>query len=207
MNTPPLSLIKPSVCPPDGFTYRFPEDGFVAHGWTHTDWVNAARAHLQANQMPEPLDLVQQMETQLCTTLEPGWCNYDDPNRPRVNTSLGWGDIQNGIGTFTRWISGGAGFVGQAEADRRALVCSKCYLNVNVSGCAGCHKAVEQLVRNKKSKYDFALRACAVCKCLLRAKVHFPIDILSKGRENLQEVYPSFCWLKKDGPNYFHVPD
>lgn len=199
---PPLSLSKPSVCPPNGFTYRFPSDGFIAHGWTHQDWIQAARNHLAGNNMPEPLDLVAQMETQLCQTLEPGWCNYDDPGRPRVNTSLGWDDIQSGIATFSKWALRGAPVVTQEEANRRALICSRCYLNVNVSGCSGCHKIAKELLRNKHSKYDFALRACAVCKCLLRAKVHFPISTLDRKDSAVQSLYPTHCWLNKTSENF-----
>jgi hypothetical protein len=198
-----LSLIKTQgPCPPDGFRYVDPEDGFVAHAWTYNDWVPLQQSHLSANNREVPPDLGEQMQDQLCKTLPPGWCNYDSDSRPRPTTSLGWGDVLGGLQTFAKWISGGAGYVSQEEADRRALICSRCYLNVHVEGCGACHKAVAEVTKDRKTKYDFALKACAVCKCLLKAKVHFPMETLDMNRDAVQEMYPEHCWLKKTGPNY-----
>lgn len=197
-----LRLIKPSVCPPDGFRYVFPEDGFIAHGWTYDAWVSCAASHVQANNLPHHELLSEQMEEQLCRTLPPGWCSYDDPNAPRVSTSLDWNAVKDGLTTFARWIAKGCKYVSQGEADRRALICSRCYLNVHVDGCAACHAAVQEITKGKHSAHDYALRACAVCKCLLKAKVHFPMDILDRENPKRQELYPEHCWLKKGGPNY-----
>ena len=191
-------------CPPDGFRYVFPETGKEIHAWTYVDWVQLAKNHLQANNLPVPQDLGEIMQEQLCKTLPPGWCNYDDPNRVRPSTSLSWGDIATGIATFTRWIGGGCKYVTQDEADRRALVCSRCYLNVNIEGCSGCQKIVQEITGQRKTKYDFALKACGVCHCLLRAKVHFPQAILDKESEKVQEQYSEVphCWLNKRSENY-----
>lgn len=200
MNTK-LSLIKRTICPPDGFRWVDPVDGWVDHAWDYDSWVQFAKNHLQANNRDVPAELAIEMENQLCKTLPPGWCNFDDPNRPRPSTGLGWGDVTKAVATFSRWIASGCRYVTQEESERRALICTKCYLNVTVEGCGACHKAVETIVKGVKTKYDFALKACAVCKCLLRAKVHFPIDTL-EGEGTNQALYPDFCWLKKDGENY-----
>jgi hypothetical protein len=189
-------------CPPDGYRYVFPSDGYVVHAWTYVDWIAAAKGHLQANTREVPPNLEAAMQEQLCSTLPPGYCIYDDPNRPRPSTSLSWNDVMRGIETFGRWIRQGANYVSQPEADRRAAVCSRCYLNVHVAGCAGCQKAVQEIVRNKKTKYDDVLRTCAVCKCFLRAKVHFPIETLDTDSAQVQTMYPDFCWLNKDSENY-----
>lgn len=109
--------------------------------------------------------------------------------------------MANGLKTFTQWIAGGCKYVSQKEADRRALVCSRCYLNVNIEGCSGCQQLVQEAIGDKKSKYDPALRSCAACKCFLRAKIHFPLKILDKSGVD-QQLYPEFCWLKKGGHNY-----
>jgi hypothetical protein len=53
-----------------------------------------------------------------------------------------------------------------------------------------------------KSKNDDMLRTCAVCKCFLRAKVHFPIDTLDTESQKVQGMYPDFCWLNKESENY-----
>ena len=198
-----LRLIKEQgPCPPDGFRYVDPLDGFVAHAWAYNDWVPLEEAHLRANGREVPADLGERMQEQLCMTLPPGWCMFDDPARPRATTSLGWGDIERGVKVFSAWIAGGSSYVTQAEADRRALICSRCYLNVNVEGCGACHKAVELVTRNKKTKYDFALKACGACHCLLKAKVHFPIEVLDREGQEVQKVYPEHCWARKGGANY-----
>jgi hypothetical protein len=197
-----LALLKTNSVPPDGFRYVFPDDGFVVHAWSYDAWVQVARDHLIANNLSIPEDLQAQMEEQLCQTQEPGWCSYDDPNRPRVSTILSWGDVLSALTTFARWIAGGCQYVSQDEANRRALICSRCYMNTFIGGCSNCEAAVAKVTGKVSTKYDFALKACAVCKCVLRAKVHFPLDTLAQESENLQELYPPFCWNKKGGVNY-----
>lgn len=199
----PLRLINQwGACPPDGYRYVFPEDGFVAHAWTYVDWLDVARAHLRANDREIPANLGDLMEEQYCSTLPPGFCTYDDENLPRPSTSLSWNDVQSGLKTFAKWMAGGCSYVSQSEADRRAMICTRCYLNVNVQGCSACQKAVQEVVRDKHSKHDFALRTCAVCKCFLRAKVHFPMETLDTESEKVQGMYPGFCWLNKESENY-----
>jgi hypothetical protein len=191
-------------CPPGPAYYRyvFPEDGYECTAMTYVDWVANARLHLQANNREVPDDLEALMQNQLCQTLPPGWCMYDDPSRPRPSVNLTFNDVAAGVKTFSRWILGGAKYVPQAEAERRAEICSRCYLNVNVSGCSGCQEIVKDVVRNKKTKLDAVLRACAVCKCLLAAKVHFPIETLDTENKKVQSMYPGFCWLNKRSENY-----
>jgi hypothetical protein len=198
-----LSLINPQgPCPPDGFRYVDPVDGWECHAWSYNDWVELYTRHLQANGREVPCLVGLLMQDQLCRTLPPGWCNYDDPGRRRASGSLDWGDMAAGVATFTRWIAAGAEYVSQDEASRRALICSRCYLNMNISGCSNCHKAAAEVTKNRKTKYDFALKGCGACKCLLSAKVHFPVDILNKDMRNVQEIYPSHCWAKQTSPNY-----
>lgn len=190
-------------CPPEGFRYVDPVDGFVVHAWAWNDWIPLARAHLSANDRVIPDDLEDQMEDQLCRTLPPGWCQFDDPNRPRPSTQMSWGDVADGGKVVARWMAGGMQVVGKDEANRRALICTRCYLNVNVEGCGACHAAVDKLTASLSTKYDFALKACAACKCLLRAKVHVPIEkVLDTESERVQSMYPEHCWLNKNGPNY-----
>ncbi len=199
-----LSLVKEQgPCPPDGFRYVFPEDGFVCHAWTYNDWVALAKAHLQANNSVPPEDLEAQMQDQLCKTLPPGWCLYDQDDRPRATVLLDWGTVATALSTFAGWISSGCKFVSQAEADRRADICSKCYLNVNISGCAACQKLIGETIGERRTKFDASLRGCAVCKCTLRAMVHFRLDDLKKTAHQ-KELYLQVphCWLNPESGNY-----
>jgi hypothetical protein len=58
------------------------------------------------------------------------------------------------------------------------------------------------VIGDRKTKHDHMLRSCAVCKCFLRAKVHFPITTLDTQPEKVQSMYPGFCWLNKESENY-----
>lgn len=194
-------------CPPEPhFRYVFPEDGYPVVAVTYVDWVQAAKNHLAANNREIPASLEADMQHQLCLTLPPGWCMYDDPARPRPTVSLDWNDVAAGLKVFARWIMQGCNYVPQSEAERRALVCSRCYLNVNVQGCSGCGQAVQEIVRQKKTKLDPQLNSCAVCRCFLKAKVHFPLSTLDTLSEKAQQMYPEHCWLKQGGPNYDPSP-
>jgi len=205
MPTPRLALINPlrGPCPPDGYRYVDPFDGWVCHAWDYRTWVEQEEKHLSANDREIPLDLGESMQEQLCKTLPPGWCMHDDPNRPRVNSvGLTWQDLARGVETFARWMASGMRYVEKKEAERRALICTRCYFNTHIDGCAGCQKLVAEVTTGKETKYDFSLFGCGVCKCVLKAKVHFPLEILDKENSSLQELYPEHCWLKKGGPNY-----
>jgi hypothetical protein len=201
---PRLCLTNPlrGPVPPDGYRYVDPVDGFISHAWDYRTWVEQEVRHLEVNGREVLPELEADMQEQLCLLLPPGWCSYDDPSRPRPSIGLDWGDLQNGLTTFAKWIRDGCQFVEQAEADRRALICSRCYFNMNVGGCAGCQKLVTETVLGRSTRYDESLRACGACKCMLRAKVHFPLKTLDTETARLQEMYPSHCWLKKTGENY-----
>jgi|SRR5215469_10490523 len=190
-------------CPPDGYRYVDPVSGFVSHAWDYRTWVEVQTNHLRANEREVPPDLGESMQEQLCKTLPPGWCMHDDPNRQRVSVAgLSWQDLAAGVKVFARWMASGMSYVEQKEAERRALVCTRCYFNTHIDGCSGCQKLVAEVVTGRSTRFDYALFGCAVCKCVLKAKVHFPLEILDKENEKLQALYPDHCWLKKGGPNY-----
>ena len=199
-----LSLINPwrGPCPPDGFRWKDPLDGWESHAWDYGTWVEQAVRHYHVNKREVPPDLGEQMQEQLCLRLPPGWCNYDNPNRERAAVSLEWNDVLAALQVFKEWIKAGCSFVTQSEAERRALICSRCYMNTFIGGCSACQKMVAEVTGKRATKYDFALNSCGVCKCVLKAKVHFPQNILDKEALGKQEVYPEHCWLKRGGPNH-----
>jgi hypothetical protein len=189
-------------CPPDGFRYRDPVDGFISHAWDYSTWVEQMDKHLRVNNREVPPNLGEIMQEQLCMTLPPGWCNYDDSNRERASIiTLNWEDVKEAAQRFAGWIKDGAPLVDQKEADRRALVCARCYLNVNISGCSACQAVVEALSSGLKTHHDQYLKSCAACKCNLKAKVHFPYETLDKENPRVQSLYPDHCWMKHGGIN------
>jgi len=89
-------------------------------------------------------------------------------------------------------------FVPQEEADRRAKICGSCYYNVHAEGCSGCAKIASLItgpVANRHTKYDSMLKVCAVCRCNVVAKVHFPLDQIPTD-DRQQTLFPDFCWQK-----------
>ena len=201
----------PSLClinalrgpvPPDGYRYTDPVSGFKIHSFDYRDWVEQEQKHLQANGREVPTNLELQMQEQLCMTLPPGWCLYDDPNRDRVLPfNLDWKEVMTAAARFSDWVVGGMKLVDQKEAERRATICTRCYLNVHVGGCSACQAIVAKLSEGLTTKQDVHLKSCGACKCNLKAKVHFPIETLDKENPGVQKLYPEHCWMKHGGIN------
>lgn len=197
-------LLNPDLVPPEPhFAYRNPQSGHWSVSQTHDDWIKQEYEHRKGNGMDVPPNLRQIMEEQLCSTLPAGWCEEFDPNRIEPLTRMHRGDVLEGMKVFAKWAVQKAPYVSQVEAERRADICSRCHLNVQVLGCSSCHAIADELTKKVSTSKDGNLIACAVCKCLLRAKVWFPLPILETvDNEWKQKTYPKFCWLKKGGENY-----
>ena len=192
------------LVPPDPIYFRYvhAETGHSSQSQTYDSWLADTYAHRRANNLPIPIDFTAQMEDQLCSSLPAGWCSGTDPNRPDVDMRFTVGDVWNWTKAQLAVLS--TGFVSQDEAERRAKICSGCYMNINAQGCRGCQDVAtlfsNQLAK-KQTSADMFLRNCGSCRCYLRALVHFPIDAIPKD-DTLQKVFPSFCWQKIAGENY-----
>jgi hypothetical protein len=198
-------LLRRDIIPPGGqFRFRHFETGFTSTGGDYDTWINEVVKHRMANNLPwDRATIVRIAEEQMCSTLPPGWCAEFDPNRVEPLTRVTWGDIYQGMQVFARWFKEGRPYVIQEEAERRAEICSKCYLNVNVEGCGTCHELAQFLSGDVKTSFDPVLASCGVCKCLLKAAVHFPINTLEPEDSSVhQQNYPAFCWRKIGGENY-----
>lgn len=185
--------------PEDGdgryFRYRHRETGHWSVGFDWFTWQERIRTHRQSNNL-SPVS-VEETEDQLCRTLPPGWCKQDKTNAPAAGLlpRFGWAQVVAAMKAFAKVAF--TGFVDQAEANRRAAICSACYFNVNPSGCGSCQKLASLVtgeLARRKTSYDANLKACAVCQCALRALVHFPLNLLDI--EQKQEQLPDFCWQK-----------
>lgn len=203
-----LKLLNRDISvPEDGegrnFRYLHRETAHWSDALEHYTWGERIRLHRKANNL-EPITIAV-AEDQLCKSLPPGWCTQDPGNAPpSVNTRFGWSDFVAGMQAFARLMSGGLQFVPQAEADRRAAICTSCFFNVGISGCGTCQKMATLIVGDvakQKTPYDGSLKACAVCKCSLPALVHFPMEALETTLEK-QAQYPDFCWQSQGGENW-----
>lgn len=193
--------------PPDGYRYTFPETGHTIKSWSITAWVDKAREHLEANNLPVPDNLQAIMEDQLCNLLPVTWCEYTDPDRPRIDTRFSWADVEQGSKTLFEWVKQGLPLVSQDEAERRAKICANCYANVRADGCGqSCRELIRAIIGifvSRQTSVDFRLNACGVCKCVLKNKVHVPLEVIEKyDNPSFQAMFPNFCWLRKDSDNY-----
>ena len=89
--------------------------------------------------------------------------------------------------------------VEQELALRRAKICAttcKGKLNLKLTKCNSCLQGVaritKMLIGTRSTIYDKQLNQCAVCKCDLKQKIHYP---LNEGDKN---VYPDYCWVTKE---------
>ncbi len=192
-----------TLVPPGGFRYTDPDTGFTTSASTHYDWVANSKAHRQANNLPLPLDFQARVEDQLCGIIPPEYCDREPGDVKWVDTKFGWNDFIEGMKVFGRWALEDAPLVQQEEADRRAAICTSCPLNVDVSGCSTCHKlasAITGAVAKRVSAHNDYLRACAICRCALKAMVWMPLDLLMTNETSeRQDLRPDFCWLKNAG--------
>jgi hypothetical protein len=195
-------LISTDVPPAPGhYYYRCPIDGWATVCLDRWSWLNEVHNHYKANNHPMPENLEQIMVDQLCSTLPPGWCAEYDPDKVQPLTRITVGDVIEGMKSFLKWFSEGKPFVSQSEAERRADICSRCYLNVHVEGCSSCHEIAENLTRKVATSLDSKLDSCGICKCLLRAKVHFRMQDIGTSHQKLYRQVPQ-CWLNPDSDNY-----
>lgn len=197
--------------PPDFYRYTHAETGHVSEAIDWHTWQEKIRSHRAGNNLP-PIT-PEQAEEQLCQILPPGWCKHPDKERKThrwINTRLRFRDIADGTKAYVSLILSGFQTVSQSEADRRAAICSGCFLRVLPDGCAACVKLSRLItgdIARKTTAYDQHItnRACAACGCHLASVVHFPMSALEKPQVDSpekQERYPDFCWRKRDGVNY-----
>lgn len=204
-----LRLLDRSKGVPNHFRYVHSENGYESTGVNWWDMWNDVTKHRAANGYPAVTEA--EVEHQICLQAGPAYCQEEEPtdtNRRFVNTRLKWGDIVQGTKAYVAFIASGFKTVSQQEADRRARICSSCYLRVQPQGCGACLKISTLIVGDvagKKTAYDDKLsnRACAICSCPNKAIVHFPIALLEQAdKAGHQDAYPFFCWRKIGGENY-----
>lgn len=207
-------LLQTTVLPPGGFRAKCPHCGYLIAAPTYPDWVEWIEKHNKANGHPE-WDYV----TQLCENLPAGHCMMEDGSPGiGIQCQMGARDLLAGAKAVTAFVAQAAleatgiasmlgmksVFVDQAEAERRAAICSRCPKNVSVEGCGGCatmSEAREILTRlkgDRSTSSDIHLRGCCVCGCSIPTIVHIRLDILAKGftddQRKFTETTTPWCW-------------
>lgn len=205
-----LVIVKRLECPPDGYRFTHPETGHKSFSLDKRSWLQAIYKYRADNGFPQvdPADCIDQ----LCKLLPPGWCAYESGEKPSwyINTRLGVRDVMRGTKAMAQFIIAGAPLVSKEKAAERALVCSRCYFNVPISGCSPCvglSSAILAISGANKTPSDASLRSCAVCACSTKAKVWMPTEIIAKSTtEEQMQRFPDFCWQRQELSGIDSVP-
>ena len=204
----PQRLIDPTqVVPMDGkgrhFRYTHFETGYVSSSPVYNEVVQDYLKHRKANGLPIPENYEQEIQNQLCSVLPPGFCTDGAALGNPITLTIG--DVRDAMKIFAKWALRGFKPVPQEEANRRADICSRCYRRSSVPGCAACarlYALLEGIFAKLTTPFDAQLDICGVCKCVGKAQVHVPLDILDeKDSPEKQAAYPEHCWLLKGGSN------
>lgn len=163
-----------------------------------------AKQHHLDNNLPIGLTFEQHVEEWICEAM-PGscvLCNDGVSMRPR---SMTLGDILHGTNVMLRQWFNGKVVVSRDEAERRAAICVKCPMNVEVKMpctgvCPELRRLVQSVVGAKGTSHDGNLKGCGLCHCWLSASVWVPLEVQCPEVE--EEMKPAFakmaeshgCW-------------
>lgn len=195
--------LKPSdITVPDGFSYRFPQDGVVKTHNVRAAWFEAIDRHYKDNRYEQPENWRELAEDQLCRHLSGEWCSGGTPHS-FVSSRFTLDDFIRGTKVLGSFALSSAEVVPSSQAEQRALICSRCPVNFPVPGCSACSKMADVVATAKGArgtKYDHLLRACGICHCANEAAVWVPIEFLAKGiTPDMEKTYAEIdaageCW-------------
>jgi hypothetical protein len=201
-----LRLKRGTETVPDLFTWKFPQDGYVASAYDIDSWFSKIDKHYKDNEYPQPANWREIAENDLCRRLSGEWCTGGGP-RSFVNTRFTLDDFIRGTKVLAPFVLTG-NVVSKEVAESRALICSRCPLNVRVPGCASCSQMANVVADAKgggTTKYDNLLQSCAICLCSNEAQIWIPIEYLRKGvTDVMMGQFKEFnetggeCWKAKE---------
>lgn len=201
-----LRLIPRIETPPDDFRYVFPQDGVLIRAIERKNWFEKIADHYRMNNYERPEDWKEQAEAQLCSSMPPGWCKYEDGGEPKafINRRFNFGDAVNGTNVLIEFVAQGAPLVPQELAESRARTCAACFALMQIPGCTSCSKFADMVARvsgARKTKADPILdsKACGVCACSAQANVWIPVEVSKAGvTQEMMDLFPSHCWKKQE---------
>lgn len=189
------------ITPPGGaFFYSQLESGFRFKQIAFSDLIKEVKDHRKANNFPIGPNFEAEVEDASCRELIQMFPDYrgcvDETGDTAVYKGRKWGlaDVRHFLNTMASWISKGAKFVEQDEANRRAEICSRCPMNVQLAGCLGCSgvaNMVQSIKGARRTPYDDRLRTCGACACQLSAKIWLDKEVM---RRDGVEYHPD-CWM------------
>jgi hypothetical protein len=201
-----MKLKNQLLAPPGGWRYQQPETGHWMMDITEESLLRKIAQHRANNNLPHvnpPFETIAaDVENWICEHLsledQSNHCDGGVRYKEGVHFSEVVGFIQSNLAYF----ASGKKQVTQTEAERRASICATCPLNVSVTGCGACQKAIqeyrEKIATVQATSSDANLKACGVCGCDLKTIVHFPLETL---RAKGEREFPAWCWQQRGGVN------
>ena len=191
-------VIPTSIVPQGGYSYTQEETGHTITTSNFGMLVYKVKLHRQANNLPIPFNFEDIIEAYVCEHT-PDNCFEAAPEPAPTAKPL---TLASAVRLTKTLIAAGNKRVDQAEANRRAEICSACSDNLQPSGCSGCNqglmkKAIEFIAKGNKTPHDNKLKSCKYCGCFNAAQIWIPLDALQKTiNEDENEALPSHCWKK-----------
>jgi hypothetical protein len=111
--------------------------------------------------------------------------------------------VYEGAKTMKDWLGSGAETVPWNLAQERANVCVRCPMNkpgsVATGAIADAIKKQVEIKNHLKLRVvgEKSLHHCEGCGCVLRLKIHIPIDKLGLNANTIS-VFPDNCWQKHE---------
>lgn len=190
-----LKLRPGNTTCPDKYRFVF-QDGHTVHAFGRDEWRDKIVKYATDNNYPIPT--VEEAEDQLCRTLSGEWCVGGD-EYSFVSNRFTFDDFLRGMKTLTQFFVKDE-VVSQDVAESRALICSRCVMNMSIPGCGACAGLVNSVMAikgAKSTKHDHLLKSCGICLCSNEAQVWVPIERLAKSTTpKMLEKYKrvSMCW-------------
>lgn len=187
-----MTLVDRSHIPPGGWRYTQKETGMEIRGGDFFHLCEKVRHHRQLNKLHTG-NLAEDVETQLCQKLDERarkqFCRSDSVKAQPVRR-VDFGDVKHFLQTLANLKT----FVPQAEAIRRAKICSECSFNYSIAGCTRCRNLpalLFKVIGKRATPFDKNLGGCGVCGCSLQASVHVPLEAFPT---EPKYEYPDWCW-------------
>lgn len=188
-----MRVTRPGDGTHNHWRYVQPETAAVFTAFSYWGIKDKVYAHRRAMKLDTAEGWEERFQDELCRQNEQVPCDRrEKTSTPKKGLSVS--DLKRFMNTL---LAQEGSFVSQEEAERRASICATCPKNQVVHGCWGCAgilKLVTQYLGKKHTSKDRALESCAVCGCVLRAKVW-----LEKGTiDNTGLEYPEHCWQREE---------
>lgn len=187
-----MKVSRPGQGTTNEWRYVQPETATVFNAFSYWELEEKVQKHRKAMSLDLAEGWRERFQDDLCRQNEEVPCIGRTPKSDgSTDCRLSLDALRRFMDTISKWDGT---LVERSEAERRAAICVGCPKNKSVRGCWGCagllKKVVSFLQGKKGTTVDAALESCAVCCCVLRAKVWMPLNT----EDGLE--YPSHCWQR-----------